>query len=185
MTTINSNNTYSGAHYSLTGNRANTTSQPANVNNLAEILNSYGNNNANGSDVVDLSPQAQQVLANLKSGGGNDSTTTDSNFVLTKQQQQQLKDIIAKYKDAPFTQETYNQLQDDLEAAGLAPTQLAAEDQIRSFNPTTVLLNAMYGTDNSADVSTVPSAEEEQTKSDNYMKHIQEHWKNISTTAKV
>jgi hypothetical protein len=133
-------------------------------------------------DLVDLSPQAQSIL-NEFGNGGTDNGSASNGFILSTQQQQQIKAILAKYKDAPFTQDTYNNIQADLKAAGLSPDQLSIQDEIRSFNPTKVMIDALNGIDDSSDISNFGNNPAEQANANSYMQQIFNQWQNISTTA--
>jgi len=134
-----------------------------------------------GSYLLDLSPAAQQILSGASTGTTSGSGSS-SNFTLTKAQQTAIENIIDKFKDAPFTQATFTEITNALQAAGLSPEQLAAKDEITSFNPTTVLLGDLSG-----NYTSVPSAAKtlsnEQTKENNFLQDIEKFWKSISTTA--
>ena len=86
--------------------------------------------------------------------------------------------ILAKYKDSPLTQDTYNSIQNDLQAAGVSPQQLAQKDALVSYSSTQVLLDALSGK-----TTTLPSADssDEQTKATNYMQQIYKQWQSTST----
>ncbi len=146
--------------------------------------------------LLDLSPQAQQYLngvsdpsatSDLLSGLGGTSATGDllgnSSFTLTTAQQQQVSAILAKYKDAPYTQDTFNQIQNDLNSAGLGTSILSLEDQVKSFDPSQVLIDALNGTTpDSSSLGFGGGAANEQSKSSSYMQSIISQWQNISTT---
>src|SRR3954465_10751269 len=94
---------------------------------LLQML-SATNNGATGSGddafLLDLSPQAQQILSGINGGAftGDPLSGFNNNFFLSGKQQDQVTAILDKYKDAPYTQDTFNQIQNDLEAAGLGTT---------------------------------------------------------------
>jgi len=127
--------------------------------------------------LLDLSPQAQQYL----NGGGASAVSplnpSSSSFVLSTQQQQEITSIIAKYKDAPYTQATFDAIQNALQTAGLDPTTLSREDQAQSFNATQVLIDDLNGDVSGANSLINP---DESTKSSNYMQQILGQWKTIS-----
>ncbi len=138
---------------------------------------------------LNLSQSAQDLLDSGSTNSTSSSSSTAS-YTLTKAQQKQLDAILAKYKDAPFTQDTYNQIQDELQKAGLAPDQLATEDKIKSFNTTQVFIDALNGKDDSSSSSTSSDGStsssdstDSDTKSSNYMQQVVSQWKSISTTA--
>jgi len=169
---------------------------------LAQILS---NNTANDPyDTVTLSPEAQNFLSGLSSVNTGASTSNpllallsgstsgvgtgadSSNFTLTNSQQQQITAILGQYANAPFTQTTFNEIQSALQSAGLGPNQLAAQDEITSFNPTWDLLNDLNGnqannTLNQSNPTNVAASEP--TKSTNYINQIYQQWASISTTA--
>ncbi|MBV8939088.1 MAG: hypothetical protein JO089_04540 [Alphaproteobacteria bacterium] len=134
-------------------------------------------------DLVDLSPQAQSILGLGGAHGASASgSAAGTGFVLSTQQQQQISAILAKYKDAPMTQDTYNQIQNDLKAAGLSPDQLALQNQMRSFNPTQTLMNALDGIGDSSDSINAGDNSTGQANAARYMQQIIRQWQSISTT---
>jgi len=191
MATINSLS--SSQYYSLLANSqsGNTKNQQANSAGLLGALTGSSGSSANVNDEMadsgayqlTLSAEAKAYLAALNNGTAS-TTTEDSSISLTTQQFQQVKDIVSKYADAPFTQDTFNQIQDDLEEAGLSGRQLAVKDQMSSFNSTSTLLAALDGT------GEMPAVEQPadilasiQSKSDSYMKKVESLWRALSSTA--
>ena len=167
----------SGSGSSLTSNSTGSTGSTFQT--LEQILNSSGSGSSNNTDgyLLDLSPQAQQLMSGTSSSASGSSTT----FTLTSAQQTQIENIIAQYKDAPLTQATFEEIEKALQAAGLSPEQLGAQDQVKSFNPTNVLLSALNG--NYASIQTpATSASNEQTKETNYMQAIANLWKTENTS---
>jgi len=146
---------------------------------LAQILNasSSSGSSQNGASafLLDLSPQAQKLLNGTTSSASGSST----NFVLTQAQQTAIENIIQKYKDAPLTQATFDAIQNALAAAGLSPQTLAAEDQVKSFNPTNVLLSALDGNYTSIQ-NPATSASGEQAKETHYLQSIIKLWEAAS-----
>lgn len=132
--------------------------------------------------MLDLSPDAREAIE--QSTASNTATVAASSadeaqFALNRHQLKTIDEILAKYKDAPFTQETYEQIQDDLAAANLSPESLSLQDKIKSFNPIGILVNALSGDFSDAVADGDASLE---TKMDNYMAMIVDKWKNVSTT---
>lgn len=137
---------------------------------------------AESSYTLDLSPEAQQFLSQNGSGSVK---ALDGNFILTKKQEAQIAEVIAKYKDEPFTKETYDQMEEELDALGLSPQALAIKDKARGINTTSMLLAALNGTGgdlNQTLLSGGVSEEQSQTKKDNYVKTILGKWSDVSTT---
>ncbi len=172
MSNINylSNNQY----YAFAGqqNAANTNDAS---DSLAKILSNTANNSG---DIVDLSPEAQSYLDAVTNG-------QSSNFTLSSTQLEKLNEILAKYKDAPYTQETFKKIEIDLEAAGLSPDQLAKQEQANAFNPVQTFIDIIAGKQTDITSADDVSAATEQAKSTNYLKQILQHWKNISTANQV
>jgi hypothetical protein len=135
-----------------------------------------------GSYLLDLSPAAQQILSGAASTSSSSGSSSSTQFTLTKAQQATIENIINKYKDAPFTQATFTDIENDLKAAGLSPQQLAARDEITSFNPTNVLLGDLSGNYTSI-TSAATTLSNEQTKENNFLEDIAKLWKSVSTTA--
>jgi len=188
MTSISTLN--NGGYYQLSNPLAGTgTGQAPNATDAllqamsAASNSSFDNSNSNNDAfLLDLSPEAQGLL----NGGGAPSTSglagllNGGNFALSAKQQEQITAILTKYKDAPYTQDTFNQIQNDLNAAGLGPQLLSMEDQAKSFDPALVLLDALNGTDSTLSLS---SATDEQDKATAYMQSIISQWKSISSIA--
>jgi hypothetical protein len=145
------------------------------------LLSSSGSGSSSGglsAYTLDLSPAAQSLLSGGSTSSGNGTSTK---FTLTHTQETQIENILAKYKDAPLDQATFDSIQNDLEAAGLSPQTLGAEDQVKSFNPTNVLLSALDG--NYASIQTpAASSANEQTKESNYLQSIISLWKSEDTS---
>jgi len=187
MSTINTQIPNS-SYYQLSNPQAGTSGNsgtPSTANMLLQALD--GANPASSSTgspaySLDLSPTAQNYLSGLN---GTSTTTTGGTdtFQLSTKQQQTLTAILAKYKDAPYTQDTFNSIQNDLNAAGLGTTTLQAKDKAQSFNPTNVLIAYLNGNSAAADAA-MPSDSQEQTKAGNFMQSVADQWKNISTTYK-
>lgn len=137
-----------------------------------------------GSYLLDLSPEAQAFLNT--SGGSTASSSANAwknNFILTSKQQSEINSVIAKYKDAPFTKETYYQMEAELDDLGLSPEALAIKDKARGLNTTSMLLAALNGTGGDLNQSLLGnSSEQSQTKKDNYVKTLLGKWSDISTT---
>ncbi len=131
---------------------------------------------------LDLSADALAYIKSINgtAPAGKSSYSNVTNFVLTRNQQETLNGIIEQYKDAPFTQETFNKIQDALEKAGLSTKTLSAQDSARNFNATKFLLDALNGTTSSSDVG----GQDTETKSNNFMTSVADQWARISTTAK-
>ncbi len=127
----------SSGYYSLaqSGSTAVTTS----TTNAAKTAAASSAENANLSAyLLDLSPEARDYL-------NNSAVSAVSGFTLSKTQQSAIDAILQKYKDQPYTQDTFNQIQADLQQAGLSPDQLAQQQQVKDFNPTQTLINALSG----------------------------------------
>lgn len=171
MTTINP---YTSSYYSLLGNsQAQTTETTPAASTTADTPATTPSLSSAYS--LDLSPQAQNYLNQSMATG-----STNGSFVLSQADEQKISDILDKYKDAPFTQDTYNKILADLKEAGLAPDQLAAKDEVKTFNATQTLLDALNGKD--TPITTPASAQEEsQKKASNYVQGILQDWKSIST----
>jgi len=180
-----SNNSTNAGNNNSTGSANNSSA----TNALLQALNGTSTNSGasnNDAYLLDLSPQAQQYInsANASSASSANessfSASGNSSFVLSKAQQQQITDIISKYKDAPYTQDTFNQIQNDLNAVGLGAEQMAQKDQTKNFNPTQLLIAYLNGDFSAADAISKP---DETGKTNSYMQGIMSQWKNISTTA--
>jgi len=130
------------------------------------------------SDTVSLSAEAQAYLASMQS-----PSASSSSFLLSDKQKAQIEAILAKYKDAPFTQDTYEQIQYELQQQGLSPEQLSLQEQIKSFSATQSLLDALNGVDSGEDAfSNLFAKPADETKVNSYLTDIVAQWQKISTT---
>jgi len=88
--------------------------------------------------LLDLSPEAQSYLNDnispLDTAGYLSATALASGqnqaFISGRIQQQQINNILQKYNSAPGTQADYEQIQTDLQAAGLSANQLSIQEQV-------------------------------------------------------
>ena len=143
---------------------------------------------AQSSYLLDLSPEAQAFL-NQSKGSSPATNALDGNFILTTKQQKQISDVLAKYADEPFTKETYDKIEAELDSLGLSPDALAIKDKARGVNTTSMLLAALNGTgDANQDIfgkmkaDNAATDEQLQTKKENYTKLLLGKWSDLSTT---
>jgi hypothetical protein len=208
MTSVNSG--LSGGYYDLNSASSKHASagKPSTLPSLADYLNGTTTTDSTTSAAdsayqLKLSPAAQDYL---KSASSNPSSTTPSlsnsllsngasgnassslsfasagGFQLTSEQKNQMQAILQKYKDAPYTQDTYNSIQNDLDRAGLSPKKLSLIDHAKNFSSTKVFLAAISGQSDNT-LSTASSiAADEKSNADRYMADIIKQWKSISTT---
>ena len=172
---------YAGQYYQLPSNAGGTTALPTSANAAnTSLLSTNGTANTSLAYLLDLSPEAQNYLNNGAQSATTDPTAANSSFTISPQDQQKIDAILEKYKDAPLTQDTYNQIQNDLTTAGLSPQQLAQKDTLTSFSATRVLIDALNGIDDP-----IPSASstDEQTKSTNYMQQIYKQWQSVASAS--
>ena len=196
------NNFASTGYYQLFNNSGSqssgTTAQTNVTQSLLQALSGSSNSTSTSNDayLLSLSPQAQQYLSATSSNSSSNSgdalfnalqatqssgtNSTGQSFLLSSKQQASITAIITKYKDAPYTQDTFNSIQNDLNAAGLGTSTLSLLDQNKSFNPAVVLINALNGGSTDSSNTGVASASDEQAKSTAYMQNIISQWKNIS-----
>jgi hypothetical protein len=181
------------SYFSLNNNTSSTSTGTSNAPSLASELaavsagtSGSASTGSGNSFLLDLSDEAKSYLANI---GNSSSTSTGSDtqdsasFVLSNAQLGKLRDVLEKYKDEPFTQDTFDQIQDDLAANGLGTDQLGAEETVRNINPTQMLLSALNGQTVDLDsLSGKVDTEALKTKSDNFMSKVIDQWKAISTT---
>lgn len=101
-------------------------------------------------DVLDLSPLAQSILDQLpvNNNSGVFGSSSLFGFYLTQAQEEQIAEILKRHRGEPFNQETFDSILADLEAVGLGPLQLAAQDTLQFYDPFATLLG-VSGTINS------------------------------------
>jgi len=167
------------------GNTSNAARSAVAKPSLASALGNVTNSSSSYSDavLVDLSPEAQKYLSGLGSPGATINSTPAANdsFVLSSQQKVALAAVLDTYKDAPYTQATFDQIQDDLQKAGLGPNQLSVHERVTSFSTTAALVDALNGGHGTTPGSTVISDGDLQKKATNYIQDIATQWKKIST----
>jgi hypothetical protein len=133
-------------------------------------------------DSVTLSAEAQAYLAKMTQAKAADASQA-AHFTLTERQQDHISAILARYADAPFTQDTYNAIQYDLAAEGLSPDQLALREQVFAFSAVQSFMDALNGVASGSDSFSLPGAQAtDPVKAENYMKAIVEEWASISST---
>lgn len=161
---------------------------------LADLLSAVSpsrttktNNAGDQSYLLNLSDAAKSYLATLQNSATSTSGSSSSDtFLLSPKQREALNTIISKYKDKPITQANYNDLQKDLDAAGLGPKQLAVRDQLNNLNPTRFFLDALNGSDTSNGQQQQPFGQltdQQQKQSENYLQSILDQWKALSPVA--
>lgn len=127
--------------------------------------------------LLDLSPQARDYL------NSNAVSAVSAGFTLSEPQQNMLDTILQKYKDQPYTQDTFNQIQNDLQQAGLSPDQLAAQQQVKDFSPTQVLIDALSGNKASADNGLQNDESKYDQQKQNFVKGLVDKFKKIAAPA--
>ncbi len=186
----------SGGYYQLSGQQSDLLSNGGStaasnptqslLDALDSVTTSSDSSGSNNSYTLDLSPAAQELL---NAGSSTSSTASSSSgsdtFTLTTAQQNTITAIIEKYKDAPQDQATFDEIQNDLNAAGLSPEQLAAQDQVTSLNPTSMLLDALNGNYTDPASQSISQSSTEQSKMSQYMQNIITFWQNSSSGSSV
>lgn len=155
---------------------------------LAGALNDSAKNGFSDAVLLDLSPAAQKYLSSLNAKNAQTTDSSLSNasrdgFVLSAKQKLAVAAVLERYKDSPYTQETFDAIQDDLQKEGLGPNQLSLHERVNSFNPTASLLDALNGGNGTTPGSTVISDEELSKKATNYIQDIAAQWKKLSVDA--
>jgi|GEM_PF-3409298 len=181
MTAINNLPNYSG-YYQLSKHSGGGIAQPNGTGSLLQALSSTsGSTSNNDAYFLDLSPQARQYLEGVNSGQiNNNPVGSKTGFLLTQEQQKAISDIVSQYKNAPFTQETFNAIQNDLEAANLDPETLARLESAKLYSPTAVLIKALNDDDTvSEQTNGVMSDADKTAKTDYFMQQIVSQWKNL------
>ena len=186
MSTISTTNYYTLSNTSSNSTDSKNTSSTQQLPSLAAILDSNNNTSGNADSLssyhLDLSPTAQAYLAKASTSSStansSNSSSTSDTIQLSKAQQQKLTSILEKYKDEPFTQATFDQIQDDMTAAGLGVDQLSAQDTINQYNPTAQLISALNGVS-----TTTPTADSISSKRTNFIQSVISQWQSLSTTA--
>ncbi len=171
---------------SSTSNGSTSTAQPTLTDYLAQAQGTdIGNasSSSGNSYLLDLSAEAQAYLTSGNgSGGGSQGSSTSStgaSIVLSPVEQDKLTAILQKYKNAPYTEATFQNIQKDMSAAGIGADSLAAKAEMRNLNPTAMLLNALNGGDGS--VGTVGNSTDIASMETSFMGKVNSQWQAISS----
>jgi hypothetical protein len=143
-----------------------------------------GNASSNDSYLLDLSPEAQAYLSNSSASGaatstGSATSATGYGIVLSPVQQDKLTAILEKYKDAPYTDTTFQSIQKDMKAAGIGADALAGQSEMRNLSPTAMLLNALSGGD--ASVGTIGGSADIANMETNFLGQVTSQWQTMSS----
>ncbi|NBO17756.1 MAG: hypothetical protein EBV03_00735 [Proteobacteria bacterium] len=128
-------------------------------------------------DVLDLSIFAQLLLTQIPAGPG---------FILTDAEAESLAHIITVHRGQALTLDNFTALMDDLRKAGIAPDQLAAQDQLRFFDLTLLLLEAADGSNPGIDFAValgrlpIPFAPNEKENINRYLLYVIGLWQGIT-----
>lgn len=136
--------------------------------------------------MLDLSPEAQQYLRGLQQQPAptvRQPAVSEDGFTLNSQQRLALASLLERFKDEPYTQETFDAIQDELDAQGIGPTQLAARYRATSFNPTASLVDALNGGNGTTPGAAPVGDAELQERSGQYMQFVISEWKKLATPA--
>ena len=177
------NHQLSNGYYQLSANNG---AASATDTSSAKLASTNSASAANSAFLLSLSPEAQDYLNSVGLAGNVSANTSTSSFTLSPEQQAKLDGIIAKYKGEPFSQETFDKIQNDLHAAGLAPDQLAQQAQVKDFNPTAELISALNGKDTSSSTSTDASkadASKYDSQKNNYIQQISDAFEKVAAPA--
>jgi len=134
-------------------------------------------------DLISLSPQAQSFLDffnDAAKGLVGNNALEDNGIVLTDAQQAQITAIIMKFKDAPFSVDTFNAIVSDLSKEVLSPAQLAAKEQVNPFSLSEIFLRALSGEISSSDFPSFNSPADH-TSEDAYRTQLFSEWERISS----
>lgn len=165
-----------GSHYSLNEELDKTQTARTTVAAATPVASA---SHATPGDSVTLSAEAQAYLAKMTQAKEAEA----KQFTLSERQKDQISAILARYADAPFTQDTYNAIQYDLAAEGLSADQLALREQVFAFNATQSFMDALNGVAGSSDSFSLSGAEKaDPEKANSYMRSIVKEWASISTT---
>ncbi len=97
--------------------------------------------------LIDISEAAQKILdEDRKSGVANQF---GGKITLTDAQKQKIEDILSKYENDPLTDDVIALIDKDLQAAGVAPDQLAKIQELKEYSPVNSFLQ-LVGSDGSS-----------------------------------
>lgn len=122
---------------------------------------------------LDLSPAAQRYLSEAQT-----VPVEPGGYVLTEQQHDTLTGILMRHKESPYTQATFDSIQNELHEAGLSPGQLAGQSKVKRFTTTGTLIDALNGKFQTG--APQESASETEAKANQYMRAVAEQWKAIA-----
>lgn len=148
------------------------------LGNGSEINTAWSGNSAYQ---LDLSPAAQQYLSQVNSQNQLATKIGDQGFILSSKQRTIISEVVARFADAPYTQETFDLIQDALQQEGVGPNQLSAKYRASSFNSTATLIDALSGGKGKIPGSVPVSNQELQQRSEQYVSFIAAQWRDIRT----
>lgn len=185
MSTINT--LFSGNSYQLNAEKNATANSSDSSQALQALVSqtqnpSLATNEKRASDLLDLTKEAQDYLARISTSAAQAEKTQEvTPFILSRKDQAKLDSIITSYKDKPFTQESFDQMQQELKSAGLSADHLAAKEKMRTLSPARMFIDIMAGND-PAPVVHISKDTNLQAKAERYMTDVITRWSEISTT---
>lgn len=102
-----------------------------------------------------VAPEVEEFIDQIPGGSGitgEGPVIGGVGFLLTEEQQTRIALILENYREEAINEETYQRILADLQAQGLAPEQLALQNEINFFDPTASLLEGFSGQDTTSDL---------------------------------
>lgn len=180
------NTLFSGNFYQLNSQEKSSTSGTGNaleqlVSSVKQATTSDQSEKA-ATDLLDLTAEAQAYLERTQATADkSEELDKVTPFILSRKDQATLNSIINKYKDAPFTQESFQQMQQELKSANVSSEQLAAKEKMRTLSPARMFIDIMAGKEITPVVS-LADDKSFQAKGERYMRDVITRWSEISTT---
>jgi hypothetical protein len=141
------------------------------------------NNPLDVADILSLSPQAQSYIdfTNLVSNTPADPALGGAALNLSDDQKAKFDATIDKYKDAPFTHETYVKILNDLAAQGLSAEQIALQSAPPSFDLSAILLDTLSGENSSSSNVLNLFTGTQQAQTVDFNQQVVAQWESVST----
>lgn len=148
------------------------------------------NRNASRPDALDaaslfsIDPEVEEFIDQIPGGTGitgEGPVIGGVGFLLTAEQQARIAAILENYRDEAISEENYQRILADLQAQGLAPEQLALQNEVNFFDPTSSLLEGFDGQSSTSSLfDNVVGNFNTQAQVDLYTQQVVSMWLGIS-----
>lgn len=129
-------------------------------------------------DIVTLSKEALALLEQEKLSKSSKSAA-DYGFTLNKKQEASIEKVLEKYKGSTMSESVWKSILADLKTAGLGIDKMTALERFKAFNPTSVMMSALFGKNSSSTSASATAASTAQAKRAQFLKQVMADWQNL------